>query len=202
MQACYTPDDLAQAMEQARQEGFAEGRTDGYRQATEDLAASDRRRQVESLEAISQQVGNLIVTTDERVTELEQQLLAFVLAVFEKVAPELVTARSAPRAEAEVREAMAMARGASMLRVHISPAVHAAVGEALVQSASDFEGRVEILADAGLSDGDARVEWDNGFMEYSYRAICDRILSGLRGSAPGPRKTGAVTRQTRRAQHD
>lgn len=181
--ACYTPEDLDAAMEQARQEGFEEGRVAGRAEATEKLTQSDLRRQAEALAEVSGQVGELTAVIDDRIARLEQQLLSFVLAVFEKVAPELVTARALPRAEAEVRAAIEMARGTSVLHIHLPPAVHAAIGEALAAGTSGAEGRVEIEADPALREGDARVEWDNGFMEYSFTAICDRILTGLRQAA-------------------
>jgi hypothetical protein len=40
-----------------------------------------------------------------------------------------------------------------------------------------------------MGQGDARVEWDNGFMQYSFNMICDRILKSLRAAAVLPRAT-------------
>ena len=51
--------------------------------------------------------------------------------------------------------------------------------------AHELADRVDLQGDAALKDGDARVEWHNGFMEYSFGAVCDRILDALRASGRG-----------------
>lgn len=189
--ARYTPADLAAAMEQARNEGFAEGNRQGRAEATSELEQTDRRRHVESLEAISGQIGAFMTAGDRLAAELEQQVLSFVLAVFEKVAPELTSTCAAARAEAEVRAAIAMAKGASTLRIHLPRGAFAALGDELA-AAGGFEGRAEVVADDNLREGDARVEWDNGFMEYSFSAICERVLAVLRRAATGSERVGSA----------
>ena len=196
--ACYTPEDLEAAMAQARQEGFDDGHAAGRAEATEVLTQSDLRRQAEALAEISGQVGELTALIDDRIAILEQQLLSFVLAVFEKVAPEVLATCAAPRAEAEVRAAIAMARGTSVLHIHLPPGAFAAIGATLGGAVGSGEGRVEVEPDPELREGDARVEWDNGFMEYSFAEICERILTGLRQAA-GPRP-GAERRERGSAQ--
>ena len=45
------------------------------------------------------------------------------------------------------------------------------------------DGRIDVIADPDMTLGDARVEWDNGFMQYSFDTICNRILKSLRAAA-------------------
>ncbi|MCB1342145.1 MAG: hypothetical protein KDK24_13970 [Pseudooceanicola sp.] len=189
-EAVFTASELAEAVAEARRDAFEDGRQAGKAEATEALKESDLRRQAETLAELSGQVGELTAAIDERIAGLEQQLLSFVLAVFEKVAPEVLASRAGPRAEAEVRSAIAMARGTSVLHLYLPPAVHAAIGETLAAVSLVGEGRVAINADPALREGDARVEWDNGFMEYSFATICDRILTGLRAAAGKPDQGG------------
>ena len=53
---------------------------------------------------------------------------------------------------------------------------------------ADLE-REDVPWNVTLADGDVRVTWDSGFLEYSYAAICERIIRVLRearSAAPTP----------------
>lgn len=194
--ACYTPEDLNEAVERARKEGFDAGRGIGRQEAAAEAAETDRLRKVKALEEVASGIDSMFRTADEYVSALEKQVLSFVLAVFEKIVPEVMDTRARVRAETEVRAALAVALGTSGLRIYLSPVACEEMAEKLEESARQLghNGRVEISPDPELELGDARVEWDNGFMQYSFGLICERILTALRAAAllpEGEQKTPA-----------
>lgn len=193
-EAYYSAEDVNMAVDQALREGFETGHAEGWREAEAALAESQGKRDQELIEGLSQQIGSLIDDADTRAEALERQALAFVLAVAEKIAPELIARRSSDRVEAEIRSAIALAVGTSRLRISLPPALLERAGDTIEGAAvtAGHKGRIEVVADTTLVSGEARVEWDNGFMEYSFSTICDRILTGLRQAA---RKTGADDRK-------
>ena len=183
--ACYTPEDLAAAMELARSEGLQDGHEEGRREAFAEAEETDRRRQTEAIEMLAGKVAALVDGADAHAETLEQQMLSFVLAVFEKLAPELIQGRAFMRAEAEVRAAMAVALGTASLKISLPPDVFEVHGEMIEEAARSIghDGRIEVYSDETLVQGDARVEWDNGFMEYSFNLICNRILTSLKAAS-------------------
>lgn len=183
--ACYTPEDLEAAMVRARQEGFDAGRRVGKAEAEATAAESDQRRQSEAVEAVATHVDDLMRGMDRHVATLERQVLTFVLAVFEKIFPEVMSGRGAARAEAEAQSALELALGTSSLQIFLPPEEREGMGQRLELAARELghEGRVEVLGDPSLKPGDARIEWDNGFMQYSFDLICNRILTALRAAS-------------------
>jgi flagellar assembly protein FliH len=63
----------------------------------------------------------------------------------------------------------------------------AAIEDTIRNRHADVE--VKLATDPALDDGDARVEWDNGVMEYSFGQIADQLLDALRQMRPMPAET-------------
>ena len=183
--AFFTEEDLAAALEKGRAEGFVQGKAEGRAEAEAEALAADRRRWVELLGVLNGRVEEVIAAADDHIDTLEQQVVSFVLAVFEKIAPELLKGQAEQRSASEVRAAIGLALGSAQLRIFLPPDACEAMGAALEEAARDMghDGRIEVLPEAGLATGDARVEWDNGFMEYSFSVICNRILTALRAAS-------------------
>jgi len=40
--------------------------------------------------------------------------------------------------------------------------------------------QIKLSSDESLADGTTHIEWKNGFMEYSFDAVCERILAALK----------------------
>lgn len=186
--ARYTQEELDAALAEVRAAGAEEGRALGRQEAFAEAEETDRRRKVEALEALAPRVESLLQSGDAHQQALESQVVRFASSVFEKVIPEVMRSRAAARAEDEVRAALAIALGSSTVRVYLPPDAAAAHGLELEEAATAMGhgGRVEVFGDGDLKDGDARVEWDNGFMEYSFGVICERILTALRAAAAKP----------------
>ena len=160
--AYYSHDALLEAVSEARATAFAEGRRTGHAEGLAEAAGLDDAKRAAAL--------------------LEAQLLDFSLSVCEQVFPELLRHRAHDRALAQVRRALSVGLGSATLQVSLSPEGLRLLREELDSTISEFglTGRVALRADAALADGDTRVAWDSGFLEYSFSSICDRILCALR----------------------
>lgn len=182
--ARHTPEELEAAVSKAEADAYTKGWEDGHNSGTINTNATLLARQTEALDALSPQIGELIGAGDRHRGALEGQAVGFVLAVFEQVFPEFRSQRALDRVAEQVRHAVGLALGSASLRIFLSEAAAPGLAPMLESAAraQGFEARIEIGADAGLADGDVRVEWDNGFMEYSFDALCAQILDALRRS--------------------
>jgi flagellar assembly protein FliH len=184
--AIYTAEEMEGALAAAREAGRREGRVEGEAAARAAALKTAAERTLVALEAVAPAVRTLVADADRHHAALEAQLMEFVLAVFDRVLPELVRSQAQARTEAEIRRAVGMALGSARLTLRLPPDAAAAFTPDLTRRLRDagFEGRAEVLADAALGPGDVRAEWDNGFMDYSYAAICNQIIGALNAAAP------------------
>lgn len=189
--AWHTPEDLSDAVAAARDAAYLEGKCDGHAEALAQAACTDQARRAAALDALGPQIGALVEANDSHRAALESQVLEFAITVCEQVFPELLRRRAHDRALAQVRRALSVGLGSVSLRIHLSPDALELLGEDLNAAIAQngLQGRVEMCPCDALGDGDARVEWDSGFLEYSFSSICDRILCALRearSAAPTP----------------
>lgn len=184
--AVYTVADMEAACAEAHEAGRGVGRAEGDAAARAAVLATAAERTLAALEAVAPAVSTLIAEADQHRATLQAQLIEFVLSVFDRVLPELVRSQSAKRMEAEVRRAATMALGSARLTLHLPTEAAATFAPDLKRRIREagFEGRVEISADPGLAPGDIRADWDNGFMDYSYAAICTQIIGALTAALP------------------
>ena len=179
---CHTAEDLARAVTAARLAAFDEGRQAGHAEGLAAAADADHARSAAAIETLVPQVTALIDAADTHRAVLETQLLDFAYAVCEQVFPELLRLRAHDRTLAQLRRALALGLGSASLRVSLPPeALRLLQGDlAEMITGAGLAGRVEMRADPALRPGDLRVDWDSGCLDYSFSAICDRILCALR----------------------
>lgn len=184
--AVHTAADLDEAVGRAFAAGRAEGRAEGEAVGRAQSLETAAERTLAALEAVAPAVGRLLGEADRHRAALEAQVVEFTLAVFDRILPELVRSRAGARAEAEIHHAATLALGSARLGLRLPPDVAQTAGPDLTRRLREagFEGRVEIVADAALAGGDIRADWDNGFLDYSYAAICNRIIGALNAAAP------------------
>ncbi len=189
--ARHTPEELSDAVTAARAEAFAEGRSAGHSEGLAEASGAQGARRAAALDALKPQISSLVQAADSHRAALEAQVLDFALSVCEQVFPELLRHRAHDRTLAQVRRALSIGLGSATLRVALSPDALRLLRDELNDAITEagLQGRVEMRADPALVDGDARVDWESGLLEYSFAAICDRILGALRearSAAPTP----------------
>lgn len=180
--ARHTPEELFEAVEAARAEAFDEGKNAGHAEGLADAARADGARRAAALEVLGQQIPAMVAANNSHRAALETQVLDFALTVCEQVFPELLRRRAHDRALAQVRRALNVGLGSVSLQISLSSGALQLLQDDLDAeiARNGLQGRVVLRADPALNDGDARVDWDSGFLEYSFSSICDRILCTLR----------------------
>jgi flagellar assembly protein FliH len=166
------------AVDAARDEGFAAGREAALAEAAQEAST----RALDALDGLRQGLAALCATRDEINAETERAALALLRSVLQKALPALT--RTDPLAELEAFVTRCLDEAADepriVLRVSdgLFDAVQARIG-ALAQS-NGYAGKLVLLADANLADGDGRVEWADGGAErdaHRFLAELDAILS-------------------------
>lgn len=195
---CHTAEDLAEAVAQARAEAYAEGRCAGNAEGMAEAEATVNGQRAAALIALTPQIAALVQAQESHRAALEAQVLAFALSVCEQVFPELLRRHAHARALAQVRRALSIGLGSVSLHLALSPAALILLRDELNAAISErgLQGRVELRDDPTLDDGDVRVDWDSGYLEYSFSSICERILTSLRDarfSCPTPTPTPAIS---------
>ena len=190
----FGEDDLAAA----RAEGYAQGYATGEqaeRTRTERLAAEAVQDLAGRLDGLAQDIGAIGAGAERRAVE-------FGLAVARKLVPELLRREGQREVEAVVRTALRdmFEDPRIVLRVSdgmldlIKPRVDAIALE------SGFDGKVVILSEDGMVDGDCRVEWADGGVERSAARLSAQIETAvtraLAGGAATSRGEPATTTAT------
>ncbi|RVV96877.1 hypothetical protein EKE94_16155 [Mesobaculum littorinae] len=194
--ARHTPEELEEAVARAYRAGHAAGKEVGRTEGRDETRQTLLARHAEAISAIQPQVDALLAGTAEHRAALEAQVLDFTVSVCEKVFPELIDHRARDRALQQIERTIRYALGSPVLRITLAPAARDALGpqiEAIV--AETLIGTLDLSADPDLAEGDARMTWDNGFMEYSFAEICDRILDAVRDRQESFETTRAARRQ-------
>lgn len=199
--ARYTEEDLAAAIEAARAEGQEAGRAEGHAAGAAEMRDTLLARHAEALETLVPQLETLLRDAAAHRAALEAQVVDFVLSVCEQVFPEFLRTRARDRAREQVEDTLRLALGSATVRIRLAPDTLAALRPRIEAAWHErgARGPLEIIGDEGLGEGDARMEWDNGFMDYSFAEVCNRILGALRARGAGAaaeqtNTTGSMTR--------
>lgn len=170
---------VTEAREAAYQEGYAKGEADTREAILAKVSAS--------ISEVAPQIEAILARSSEHHTQLERQLTSFAYAVAEKVAPDILRLRTKANILENIRETLAMTLAQPKLLVAVSPAVQEAMGADLEAVAEHlgYKGSLQVKAETALTDGEAKVTWDDGFMEYSFDRVCEQILATLGGAAKG-----------------
>jgi flagellar assembly protein FliH len=187
----YSESDLRAAEQTARAEGFEAGRSVGRSDAMEASEAIRAEEKHDALLSLAARMETLCAEAGAHRNALEAQMTDFALVTCECVMPEILRTRSADRAAAEVRRCLSLVMGSPRITVFMSQRAldmhRAAIEDTIRNRHADVE--VKLATDPALDDGDARVEWDNGVMEYSFGQIADQLLDALRQMRPMPAET-------------
>ena len=172
--------DLEERIAEAREAGFADGEAAGRAAAEAELRGACEARRAEALTALSSRLGEFVAEADMHRATLEIELVDFALAVCDRLLPEAVAQLSEPRLRDELREGLKLVQGEGQVRVRVALDLRDAIEADIARMAGPGLGaRVQVAGDAALAPGDVRLEWDNGFMEYSFAATCERLISAL-----------------------
>ena len=157
----YSADELEAMKHDAREEG----RRDGNVRATQAVAAS--------IGQVAAAILSAIEAMDEEIEVIRSEAAGLAVAASKKLAHAALAA--AP--DAEIAEALHIALhqaiGEPRVIVKTSPLLAQKIQERAHEIAHQegYEGRMQFVADGGLSDADCRIEWRGGGIERAQAAL-------------------------------
>jgi flagellar assembly protein FliH len=173
---------------EAEQKGYREGFAAGQKEA-EALTA---RRLATTLEKIGQTLAALAGGLQAIENRLEAEAVEVATAVARKLSAELVAREPLVEIEALVRDCFRHLTATPHVVVRVGDELYPHILERLdgIASESGFQGRLVVLAEPDIRDGDCRIEWaDGGMVRDSARteaAIAEniaRFVAARRGAA-------------------
>ncbi|MHA7875600.1 FliH/SctL family protein [Roseivivax sp.] len=189
----YTTAEVQEELAAARAQAFAEGEEAGWKKAQDEVLSTADHNRLSALMTIAERMDRLLAGDAEHRAKLEQEILGFIQAVFEKVTPHALAAFGEARLREEIMATLKLALGSAVLRVRLSAEEIERLDPEIRRQADKLglTARLDIAADAELAAGDGRVDWDDGFMEYSYAAVCERVLHLIRTAPPASEGSAA-----------
>ncbi|MCW8836852.1 MAG: FliH/SctL family protein [Rhodospirillales bacterium] len=167
--ATFTQDDLTAA----RAAGFEEGRQKAAteaREATETRTSDILKRIAEALEAIMDTQAATAEAT-------ERDAIQIASSIATKMFPHLNRKHGLDEVSAVVMDVLKGLREEPKVTVRVSAPFRDAVVAAAdsIINRGDFEGKISVVADDSLPEGDCRLEWGSGSAERDMR----QILAGI-----------------------
>jgi flagellar assembly protein FliH len=173
------PKVIALAEHQAQ---LSEAETRGYRTgfaaAEAEARASDARRLATAIEAISQQLVSVAQALALVENRIEAEAVDVAVNIGRKLAPELIAREPFAEIAALVTDCLRHLIAAPHVVVRVNEAIYPQAREQLDEIArkTGFEGRLVVLGDPAIGQGDCRIEWADGGMTRD-RALVDAAIA-------------------------
>lgn len=177
----FTEEELGKLLADARAQGTEQGLADGIIQGRRETQAEHQVQATTAMQNVQDQLAVFVTQDRQRRTELERDLVDMVLDICERVVPDLLRAFSVDQVQARLQDALHIGSGYSTLTLLLSEKTEAALGAELTAiAAANGPTKLTITADPNLKDSEARMAWENGFMNYSLDRVCTEIMDALR----------------------
>lgn len=159
----FTPAELEAARHAALAEGYAAGRD----QALIEAAQAAATKTADSLACLARDSATLLAASDETAVATERRAIAALRAIIAKLLPALAARDPLAEIETLARQCLHEAIDEPRIVLRVPPALYDGLREHLapLAGATGFAGRIVLLADDGIADGDARAEWADGGAE-------------------------------------
>lgn len=174
-------------IETARSEGHATG-----------YAAGERAERARTERLATEAVGGLIARLDGLVEDLaavsaaaERRATEVGLAVARKLVPDLLRREGVGEIEAVIRAALREMFEEPRVVLRVSDSVLDLIKPRIDAIARDagFDGKIVILAEDGMVDGDCRLEWADGGVERSAAKLSAQIETAVHRALSGASAT-------------
>lgn len=179
-----TQEEIDVLIEKAKAQAFQAGLDEGYYNALESLYNESDKTERDALAEIRAQLHVLVGKIDHHHAALEAQVLDFSLSICEQVFPYLQHSQSHERALTQIQKTMRLALNSPYINIMLSPKALPKLTPHIEQLANELglSEQIQLSTDQNLTDGAAHVDWQNGFMAYSFDTVCERILSALKAA--------------------
>lgn len=174
-------------LEAARAEGLSQGRTD----ALFEMAGLVETRAADALASLDRNIAALLAARAAIVRDTESHAIALVRSVLQKAVPALCSRDPAAEIEALVTRCLGEALDEPRMVLRVADALFDTIQGrlAVISKANGYAGKLVLIADAALADGDVRVEWADGGAERDTRRLMaeiDAIFSRDSNAPPAP----------------
>ncbi len=166
-------DKLSALIEQARQEGYAQGKADG--EATETARASQALQA--AAEQLAEQAARLLDGVDAMRRETLGEAVGLGAAVGRKLAGHLVDRHPTAELEELINECMSSIGHAPHLVIRCHPDLAGTVQEIAEtrMATGGFTGRLVVMGEEDIALGDGRIEWVDGGLVRDSAAMSEQI---------------------------
>jgi flagellar assembly protein FliH len=181
------------SVDEAETRGYRNGFTAGQQEAE----AQTARKISQAMERIGQTLTGIVGAVSAVEARLEAEAVEVALAVANKLAAELVAREPLAEIETLVRDCFRQLSATPHVVVRVSDGLYPHILDKLegIASESGFQGRLVVLAEPDIRDGDCRIEWaDGGIVRDSMKtesAISEnvgRFVAARRAVANAPVK--------------
>jgi flagellar assembly protein FliH len=168
------------ALQEAEQRGFAQGLAEGRRQA----AAEAEAQLAAVMRRLADGAGTLLSGLAARQSQIEEEALAFALALGRKLAGRALAAQPLDVIADTARTSFQHLRGVPHLVVRVNDALVEQVEAQMQHMSRDhgYEGRLVVMGEPDIAPGDGRIEWaDGGIVREQSRieAAVAQIVAGV-----------------------
>jgi len=177
----FTEEELGKILGDARQQGFEQGRADGLTEGRREAQADLQAQATAATQELRDQLAVFVSQDVERRAELERDLIDMVLEIAERAVPDLLKSHSVEQVQARLADAIGKGARRAELEIQVSPETESILAEVISQiTPPDRAIPPKVTADPNLKNGEARMTWENGFMQYSLDRVCEEVLLALR----------------------
>jgi flagellar assembly protein FliH len=168
-----TPSEIAQKIASAEARAYR----DGYDTAQREAKAESDRRTVLALEEIAIGIQGIATRFSGIETRMETEAVDVAVAVARKLCSELISGEPLVEISRLVSECFSHLVSTPHLVVRINDSLYEAAHERIERLAkqSGFAGRLVILAEPEIANGDCRIEWADGGVVLERAAIEAKI---------------------------
>jgi flagellar biosynthesis/type III secretory pathway protein FliH len=179
-----TREEMEEAVAKARKQGHIEGYLTGADDGRAEMRRTMEAKQAEMVDAFTHQLAGLAAQAEAAHEALVAQVVGFTLQTCEVLFPEMIERMSTDRVRRMTTQSLKMAIASHRIQVRLSPATLEAIGPELRARAAYYkcDAALDLQADPALPDGETRMEWDHGSLDYGFARICERLLAELRST--------------------
>jgi len=189
----YFEEDVQQARDEGYTAGHAAGHAEGMEAGRQDARAQADQALADALEKVAggldRAAGELAPAEERR----DREALQVAVKLVEKLFPALERRHGLKEIEALIADSLDRLREHPRVVVRVAPARLEAVQERIeaLAAKAGYEGKVMVISDAELPDGDVRVEWAEGGAERDTGRLWRDIETAItRSIEPGDEAAG------------
>lgn len=195
---------VAKAVEEAKNQAFEDGKNTGYQQGYKEgydkgaaqgraetqseMDASLENRKTQALEVLTERLTHIARQCDADEKALFDNVLSVCGAVYKKALPALIKKHGAEEITALIRDTLPSLREEAKITLRLSGAMADALKDTLAKTvaATGFSGKIAVIKDESLQDGDCCIEWKNGGVERKIKDITGQTDALLNAYASSP----------------